>query len=174
MHCDHTGGLADFPDAHIHVYAKAYETAMAPKGPFARFYEPAHWRHGPDWRPHDRDRIMDWFGFDSIPVAEGLQPEVRLVPLPGHTPGHCGVAIQLKDGWLLHAGDATYPFYRDEDPRPPHRPLPVWVQHPPWWLERLVIGHQTPRLQALLADHEDAVRILCSNDVVGYSRAVLE
>jgi len=35
-----------------------------------------------------------------------------MVPLPGHTWGHAGVAIQRPDGWLLHAGDAY--FYRGE------------------------------------------------------------
>ncbi len=174
MHCDHTGGLPDFPDAQVHVSAEAFETAMDPKGPFGRFYEPAHWRHGPDWRIHDRRASIDWFGLASVRIQEGLQPEVRLVPLPGHTRGHCGVAVPKEDGWLLHAGDATYPFDQDGDPCPPHRPLPAWVQHPPRWLERLVIGDQTPRLQALVEAHGDAVQMICSNDVVTYSQADLE
>ncbi len=29
-----------------------------------------------------------------------------MVPLPGHTRGHCGVAVETSDGWLLHCGDA--------------------------------------------------------------------
>jgi glyoxylase-like metal-dependent hydrolase (beta-lactamase superfamily II) len=44
---------------------------------------------------------------------EGLPPEILFVPLPGHTWGHAGVAIQQQGaGWLLHAGDAY--FYRGE------------------------------------------------------------
>ena len=40
-----------------------------------------------------------------------------MVPLPGHTLGHAGVAIDTPDGWLLNAGDAY--FYRHEmDPEP--------------------------------------------------------
>ncbi len=31
-----------------------------------------------------------------------------LVPLFGHTLGHCGVAVRQGDRWLLHAGDAYY------------------------------------------------------------------
>jgi glyoxylase-like metal-dependent hydrolase (beta-lactamase superfamily II) len=34
--------------------------------------------------------------------------EVLLVPLFGHTLGHCGVAIRQGDRWVLHAGDAYY------------------------------------------------------------------
>jgi len=33
------------------------------------------------------------------------------VRLPGHSRGHCGVAIHTSDGWLLHAGD-TYYFHK--------------------------------------------------------------
>ena len=38
--------------------------------------------------------------------------EVLLVPLPGHTRGHCGVAVRRSDDWLLHCGDAY--FHRSE------------------------------------------------------------
>jgi glyoxylase-like metal-dependent hydrolase (beta-lactamase superfamily II) len=31
-----------------------------------------------------------------------------LVPLFGHTLGHCGVAIHQGDRWVLHVGDAYY------------------------------------------------------------------
>jgi N-acyl homoserine lactone hydrolase len=47
---------------------------------------------------------------ELFPATHALTPDgrVRVVPLPGHTPGHCGVA--LLDGqqtWLM-AGDATF------------------------------------------------------------------
>jgi glyoxylase-like metal-dependent hydrolase (beta-lactamase superfamily II) len=35
-----------------------------------------------------------------------------MVPLPGHTLGHAGVAIDTGSGWVLNAGDAY--FYRRE------------------------------------------------------------
>lgn len=41
-----------------------------------------------------------------------FESEVLLIPLFGHTLGHCGVAIQQGDRWLLHVGDAYY--LRDE------------------------------------------------------------
>lgn len=34
--------------------------------------------------------------------------DIYLVPLFGHTLGHCGVAIQNGERWLLHVGDAYY------------------------------------------------------------------
>jgi glyoxylase-like metal-dependent hydrolase (beta-lactamase superfamily II) len=33
---------------------------------------------------------------------------VLLIPLSGHTRGHCGVAARRSDDWLLHCGDAYY------------------------------------------------------------------
>lgn len=170
LHCDHTGGLADFPHAQVHVYATEYEIAMHPRGPLARFYEQDHWRHGPNWRIHDGAEVIDWFGLDSIRIDDITSPDVRLVPLPGHTIGHCGVAISEDGKWLLHAGDSTYPFYQDGDPRPPHKPLPWYVMRPPKILERVVAGNQTPRLQSLLQAHGDSIQIICSNDSITYSQ----
>jgi hypothetical protein len=41
-----------------------------------------------------------------------------MVPLIGHTFGHCGVAVQRADKWLLDAGDA-YIDHGEMDPRHP-------------------------------------------------------
>ena len=38
----------------------------------------------------------------------GFESEVLLVPLFGHTLGHCGVAVRQGDRWALHVGDAYY------------------------------------------------------------------
>ena len=40
-----------------------------------------------------------------------------MIPLPGHTAGHCGVAINTPDGWLLHCGDAFFFAGEIETPR---------------------------------------------------------
>ena len=31
-----------------------------------------------------------------------------IVALPGHTPGHLGIALKSQNQWLLHAGDSYY------------------------------------------------------------------
>jgi glyoxylase-like metal-dependent hydrolase (beta-lactamase superfamily II) len=53
-----------------------------------------------------------WFGFSCVRELVGMPPEILMVPLAGHTLGHCGVAVRGPTGWLLHAGDAY--FIRDE------------------------------------------------------------
>ena len=110
LHSDHAGGLRDFPNAKVHVHGLEYEAIQSPRGIKERFYDAAQWSHSPQWVVHEDEEKEDWFGFRSIQVQEGLFPDVRLIPLPGHTRGHCGVAIQTPKGWLLHCGDATYPF----------------------------------------------------------------
>ncbi|HVK10609.1 MAG TPA: MBL fold metallo-hydrolase, partial [Gemmataceae bacterium] len=70
-------------------------------------YLPAHFAHGPRWKTY-AGSTREWFGLEARPVALGLGSEVLLVPLFGHTLGHCGVAVRQGDRWLLHVGDAYY------------------------------------------------------------------
>lgn len=49
-----------------------------------------------------------WFGLEARKVDIGFKSDIYLIPLFGHTLGHCGVAIQQKDGWILHVGDTYY------------------------------------------------------------------
>jgi glyoxylase-like metal-dependent hydrolase (beta-lactamase superfamily II) len=100
---DHTGGLADFPLAEVHVAGE--EHASIEQGRWR--YVPVLFAHGPTWKTYLRSP-RSWFGLEARPVALGFESEVLLVPLFGHTLGHCGVAVQHDDRWLLHVGDAYY------------------------------------------------------------------
>lgn len=100
---DHAGGLADFPLAQVHVSAE--EQARVARGHWR--YVPAQFAHHPLWRTYDRSPRR-WFGLEARPVAIGFSSEVLLIPLFGHTFGHCGVAVQQEGRWLLHVGDAYY------------------------------------------------------------------
>ena len=109
-HCDpdHAGGVADFPGAQVHVSAEEH-AALAAGNPR---YLPVQFEHGPRWAVHAASPAdRDWFGFRARPVELGFAAEVLLVPLFGHTLGHCGVAVRAdRRGarWALHAGDAYY------------------------------------------------------------------
>lgn len=100
---DHAGGLADFPHATVHLSEE--EHAALATGNLR--YLPAQFAHGPRWRNYPRSERR-WFGLEARPVDLGLDSEVLLIPLFGHTLGHCGVAIRRGDRWLLHVGDAYY------------------------------------------------------------------
>lgn len=170
LHSDHAGGLRDFPDAQVHVHKAEYEAIQSPQGFKERFYDAEHWTHGPKWVVHEKEEKEYWFGLRNIRVLEDLKPDVRLIPLHGHTRGHCGVAIETSNGWLLHCGDATYPFYQDNEPAEPFKPLPFYVMSPPNWLEKNLIGENTPRLKALNEKHGAEIQLICSNDSITYSK----
>ncbi len=174
LHSDHAGGLRDFPDAQVHVHVLEHKAIQSPKGFKERFYDAAHWSHCPKWVVHEKEEKEDWFGFRNNRIKEGLIPDVRLIPLHGHTRGHCGVAIQTSTGWLLHCGDATYPFYHANEPAEPFKPLPYYVMAPPRWLEKSLIGENTKRLRELHNKHGSDIQFICSNDVITYSRQLLE
>jgi glyoxylase-like metal-dependent hydrolase (beta-lactamase superfamily II) len=168
LHLDHTGGLADFPSAQVHVLRREYEGAIRPQGLVERFYLPVHWAHGPHWVFHEKC-TQQWFGFDAMRLLPGLSPEVLLVPLPGHTRGHSGVAIATQSGWLFHCGDAASPFHCESDPhqlsdaKHPLNMLPVWFI-------RKVIGPQVAPLRQLLREHGGGVDLISSHDIYSFSR----
>jgi glyoxylase-like metal-dependent hydrolase (beta-lactamase superfamily II) len=158
LHLDHAGGLPDFPAAQVHVFRPEYEAALHPRGFMERFYIPAHWAHGPDWVIHSPDEAKEqWFGFDAIRVLPGVSPQVLLIPLAGHTRGHCGVAVETSNTWLFHCGDATSPFHTAADVHTPSdRTPPRWV--------RAMLGPHIPRLRQLARDHPTQIHISSSHD----------
>jgi len=108
MDLDHVGGLSDFPNAAVHLHHLELQAAMGRSSFKARRrYRPLMWQHGPRFvaYSHEGER---WFGFEAVRGLQGLPPEILLVPLFGHTLGHCGVAVQDSEGWMLHAGDAYF------------------------------------------------------------------
>ena len=101
---DHAGGLADFPKAEVHISEEELREIDSGRARYLR----SQFAHRPKWRPHSGSP-RGWFGLDARPiVSRGEDDEVLLIPLFGHTRGHCGVAVLQGDRWLLHAGDTYY------------------------------------------------------------------
>jgi glyoxylase-like metal-dependent hydrolase (beta-lactamase superfamily II) len=160
LHIDHSGGLPDFPQARVHVHAREYEAIRNPRGFIESLYVQAHWDHGPQWAIHCGEASEPWFGFESLRILPGLQPEIRYLPLPGHSRGHCAVAIKTNRGWLLHCGDSTYPFYHTGQE----------LMRPPAWLVRWLLGPHTPRLRALQDQHGDQITLITSHDLPSFEK----
>lgn len=167
LHVDHAGGLPDFPWAKVHVFAPEYEAAMNPRrfSFFECFYIAAHWAHGPEWVIYTLEGEQ-WFGLDCVQVIEGHSFELLLIPLAGHSRGHCGVAVKTPQGWLLHCGDA-YVRHSQVDPYHPRSPFPSWVGP----LERRLFPFEPlSRLRALIRDHSEEVQLFCAHDPQAFSR----
>ena len=160
------GASAPFPLLSTLKYFKdEYEAVTKPQDMYERYpYRAEHWSHGPDWQVHSL-KGDHWFGFDCTPPVDLGSTRFCIVPLPGHTRGHSGVALCLPDGWLFHCGDA-YTFHGDVDPENPCRPPYYRLIRPLINLNKAFrqIGKHSLRLRALLREHGDEVRLTCSHD----------
>ena len=89
LHFDHCGGNRRFPGVPIHVQR------LELQGP----YDPLEWVDfpGATYVEHDGE-------------AEVL-PGIRLLPTPGHTPGHQSVLVDTPDGLVVIGGDVAYSFH---------------------------------------------------------------
>jgi glyoxylase-like metal-dependent hydrolase (beta-lactamase superfamily II) len=167
---DHAGGLGDFPAATVHVLADELAAARARRSPKDKGrYVPAQWAHDVQWRTHDVAGD-EWLGFESVAV---LDDDLLLVPLRGHTRGHCAVAVRRPSGgWFLHAGDAFF-FHRELDVPPSCPPGLTFFQSLVQVDKRARLANQD-RLRSLAADHgpdagtAEPVTMFCAHDAVQY------
>jgi glyoxylase-like metal-dependent hydrolase (beta-lactamase superfamily II) len=105
---DHAGGIADFPTARVHLHAREHAAAMARTRRIERQrYLPAHWAHGPSWEVYSEDGDT-WRGLPAISRLRGLDADIGLLPMHGHTRGHSAILVRAADRWLVHAGDAYF------------------------------------------------------------------
>jgi glyoxylase-like metal-dependent hydrolase (beta-lactamase superfamily II) len=167
---DHAGGLGDFPGARVHVFADelAAATARATLAEKNR-YLPAQWAHGPRWIEH-AVAGEQWLGFDAVTV---LGDDVLLVPLRGHTRGHCGVAVRRPgSGWFLHAGDGY--FSHGEKEIPPTCPRGLSVFQKVVEMDKPARHANADRLRSLHAEHgpdsgaDETVTVFSAHDAVEF------
>lgn len=159
---DHVGGLSDFPWATVHVHATELEAATVRAGMRDRArYRPALWSHQPTWRTYSQEG-EPWLGFSAVRSLAGLPHEILAVPLPGHTAGHCGVAVDSEDGWMLAAGDA---FFDPREVQGARRQcqLPLRLFQALVTADRREREENQRRLRQLVRERPD-VRVFCAHD----------
>lgn len=164
---DHAGGIADFPSAKVHVFDPEFEAAMAPTLRERLRYVQAQWAHGPDWVRY-RVEGERWFGFEAIRAIPGLDPDVLLIPLTGHTRGHCGIAVKNGDRWMIHCGDAY--FFRGEVETPPSCPNGLMAFQSLVQINGAQRLHNQRRLRELRAQHGTEIDLFCAHDKVELTR----
>lgn len=166
---DHAGGLDDFPQAQVHLLEAEARAARRRNGPRARRrFRPQQWAGSGDWNEYEAGGEK-WFGFDAVRSLKGLPPEILMVPLPGHTEGHCGVAVQDSTGWKLLAGDAYF-YHGEIDTDRPHAPAGARLYQRMMEVDRAQRLNNQERLRRLVRDHGREVDVFCSHDPLDLQR----
>jgi N-acyl homoserine lactone hydrolase len=123
LHFDHCGGNRLFAGVPIYVQRTEREAAR-----------------GEDYT------IPEWVEFDGASYVElqgeaEVAPGVRVVPTPGHSPGHQSVLVDTEDGLVVVAGDVAYSW--DEFDAPGNQPARMLAELEP---RRIWLAHEgTPR-----------------------------
>jgi len=97
LHFDHCGGNRLFAGVPIYVQRLEREAART------------------------EDYIPEWVEFEGARYVElegekELLPGVRVIPTPGHTPGHQSVLVDTDAGLVVVAGDVAYTWGEFDDP----------------------------------------------------------
>jgi glyoxylase-like metal-dependent hydrolase (beta-lactamase superfamily II) len=160
---DHAGGIEDFPEASVHVFGAELEAAQSRRGLLdCGRYRPMQWSPDVAWQRYSLEGER-WFGFYCVRELVGVPADILLVPLAGHTFGHCGIAVRAPEGWLLHAGDAY--FFRGEMDLGEYRCTPMLRLY-----QRLIAAANRPRLanlerlRELKRAHGRDIRLFCAHD----------
>ncbi len=160
---DHAGGIADFPKAKIHLFNDEYEAAMRREtfGEKER-YNTMLWKHHPEWELYTLQG-ESWFGFDCVNQLRGLPDDILLVPITGHTRGHCAIAVNTGNNWLVHAGDAY--FYHGEMDKDKRRCTPIMAAFQNLMnVNGELRKKNQERLRQLVNENPDKIQIFCAHD----------
>lgn len=111
---DHIGGVPDFPQAVVHLSREEYDSFLTghPR------YLSLPLAHQPTIKTYPESGLR-WNGLELRQVETNSGVEVFLVPLWGHTEGHCGVLIRSESETIFYVGDAYYLRAELEDPNHP-------------------------------------------------------
>jgi glyoxylase-like metal-dependent hydrolase (beta-lactamase superfamily II) len=157
---DHVGGLHDFPNAVVHVASEelaAYDSTQQ-RGPYMP-YQVSHQTRFKTYGQTDER----WFG---LPARTLDLPEVldaKLIPLHGHTTGHCGVAYRENGKWSLHAGDSYFDHRMNFLAHAPGLPLEIAFQTD--YANRVAT---LAKLRELRLAHSEEIQMFCTHDQSEY------
>lgn len=101
LHWDHVGDVTKFPNAQFIVSKEELRFALDPPPCSYVHYEALQLGMEPKFlKIMDRMKTVD---MKEKEIVEG----VRVIPLPGHSPGSMGVVVETERGPYVIAGDAV-------------------------------------------------------------------
>src|SRR6056297_4127567 len=105
LHQDHYGGLHHFPNAEFLVSREEWAFATGLKGRMNGYLN-QRWPRGFAPTPVDfEDGPLGPFPRHASLTRAG---DMKLVPTPGHSPGHLSVLLEEGDTTIMFAGDTSY------------------------------------------------------------------
>ena len=118
LHADHASGMTEIPNATFAASAQEWKAgdAALPQRMLAGYHR-AHYEGRPR-RTLDFDGAQPWGAFAKTLDLFG-DGSVRVLFTPGHTLGHCSVAVATERGDVLLAADLAYTrsaVYGDAEP----------------------------------------------------------
>lgn len=169
MDLDHAGGLSDFPNASVHVFwDEHYAATERPTRIERERYRTIQWQHGARFETYDADG-EPWHGFAAARALRGLPPEIVIIPLTGHSRGHCAIAVESDRGWLLHAGDAYFHADQMNVARPACPPGLTFFQRVVAFDTKAMRASQA-RLRELVATESASVTVFSAHDETELTR----
>lgn len=167
---DHAGGLDDFPGATVHLLADEERSARDRRTFLDRLrYRPQQWGTRPRWRCHQVLAGEDWFGFSCVRNLPGVDADLLMVPLIGHTLGHAGIAVRREHDWLLYAADAYF-YHAEMDVTQPRCTPGLALYQTMMEKDRPQRLSNQQRLRTLKREHAGAVTVFCAHDVREFRR----
>lgn len=104
LHWDHVGDVAKFPNAEFIVSDVELKFALDPIPPLYVAYEALKLGLQPFFlKVIERIRTVE---MKEKEITEG----VRVIPIPGHTPGSIGVVVETEKGPYVITGDAVFVY----------------------------------------------------------------
>ncbi|NEX59590.1 MBL fold metallo-hydrolase [Noviherbaspirillum galbum] len=167
---DHAGGLDDFPHATVHMMRQERDYALKQKTWLDRQrFRPQQWNSRQRWRVYQPAHGESWYGFSQVRDMTGLPPEILMVPLPGHTYGHAGVAIRTPERWLLQAGDAYF-YHQEMDWENPRCTPGLELYQTLMEKDRTARLANQRRLRKLRQAYRGEIELFCAHDPVEFER----
>ncbi|MFW2061617.1 MBL fold metallo-hydrolase, partial [Acinetobacter baumannii] len=93
--------ISDFPHATVHVLATEYNASQLHNFKGKLRYRTNQYKQHRDWNFVEYQQGEKWFNLEKVKGFTLFQDEILMVPLLGHSAGHCGIAIKLQNQWLL-------------------------------------------------------------------------
>ena len=163
---DHAGGISDFPNATVHLLAAEFNATQSLTAKGKLRYKTEQFKQHRHWSFAEHSEGESWFNLQKVQGLPLFQDEILMIPLLGHSAGHCGIAIKQAEGWMLFCGDAYF-SHQELDSKQKLKGLHVF--------ESMLAYDNKMRLANLkqlqyLAQHEPHIELICAHDIQEFLR----